>query len=144
MTRRKQSSATAGKEPRPSQKGTPKRKVRWIYIALPVLALIVIGVGGVWLLTGSSNTDSVGSGGTEATGPREIQLASVSQLSDKVKEAPPVVQEAYRFAIANPDALSKFPCFCNCGNMGHESNLDCFVSEINADGSVVFDYHALG
>lgn len=135
MTRKKQSGATAGKELRPRQKETPKRKGRWIYIVLPLLALILIGVGGVWLLTGPSDTDSAGP---------EIRLASVSQLSDKVRKAPPVVQEAYRFAIANPDTLSKFPCFCNCGNMGHESNLDCFASEFNADGSVVLDYHALG
>jgi len=144
VTRKKQSGATAGKELGPRQKGTPKRKGRWIYIVIPVLAVILIGVGGAWLLAGPSDTDPVGPSDAESTGPREIRLASVSQLSDKVKEAPPVVQEAYRFAMANPDTLSKFPCYCSCGNVGHKSNLDCFVSEINADGSVVFDYHSLG
>ena len=144
MSKKKKSGATAGNEPRPSQKETPKSKGKWIYIALPVLALIVIVVGAGWLLTGSSDADPVGPSDAESTGPREIRLAPVSQLSDKVKEAPPVVQEAYRFAIANPETLSKFPCYCSCGNVGHTSNLDCFASEINADGSVVFDYHGLG
>ena len=144
MSRKKKSGATAGKEPLPSQKETPKTQARWIYVVLPVLALIVIGVGAGLLLTGSSDADPVGPSDAESTGPREIRLASVSQLSDKIKEAAPVVQEAYRFAIANPDTLSQFPCFCGCGNVGHTSNLDCFASEINADGSVVFDYHGLG
>jgi hypothetical protein len=144
VSRKKKSGATAGKEPHPSQKEAPKSKGRWIYIALPVLALIVIVVGAGWLLTGSSDVDPAALSDAESTGPREIRLASVSQLSDKLKEAPPVVQEAYRFAIANPDVLSKMPCYCSCGNVGHTSNLDCFASEINADGSVVFDYHGLG
>ena len=144
MSRRKRSGASAGKEPRPGQRGTPKRKGSWIYVALPVLALIVIGVASGWLLTSSSDTDSAGAGDPGSAGPKEIRLAPVSQLSDKVREAAPAVQEAYRFAIANPDTLSKFPCFCGCGNVGHESNLDCFASEFNADGSVVLDDHALG
>jgi hypothetical protein len=70
-------------------------------------------------------------------------LAPASQLSEKVRGAPPVVQEAYRFAIANPEILAKLPCYCGCGNMGHMSNLDCFAEEIAEDGSVVFGYHAL-
>jgi hypothetical protein len=75
---------------------------------------------------------------------QEVQLAPASQLSAQVRSAPPVVQEAYRFAIANPDVLSKLPCYCGCGNMGHMSNLDCFVQEVKGDGSIVFESHALG
>ena len=28
--------------------------------------------------------------------------------------------------------------------MGHRSNLDCYVKQVNADGSIVFDEHAYG
>lgn len=73
-----------------------------------------------------------------------VSLAPVSLLSEKVREAPSVVREAYQFAIANPNTLSKFPCYCGCGDMGHQSNLDCFVQQFNADGSVVLDDHAFG
>lgn len=55
-----------------------------------------------------------------------------------------MVQEAYRMAIANPEILEKYPCYCGCGKMGHQSNLDCFVHDVNPDGSIVFDDHALG
>ena len=111
-----------------------KRRKGWLY-ALPILAALVVGVGGAWLLTRQGDASS-----TEP----EIQLAPVSQLPEKVRSAPPVVREAYRYAIANPETLAKFPCYCGCGNMGHMNNLDCFIQDLNADGSIIFDYHALG
>lgn len=113
-----------------------------LYIALAILATLLVGVGAIWFLTRSGEAGSTkpeaASAGTKSP------LAPASQLSAKVLSAPPVVQEAYRFAIANPETLSKFPCYCGCGQMGHMDNLECFVKDFNADGSIVFDYHALG
>lgn len=104
-------------------------------IFVPILVLLTLGlIGGC-----SSTSNEAGS-----SSGNQVQLAPASQLSDQVKQAPPVVQEAYQFAIANPELLQKIPCYCGCGNMGHMSNLDCFVQEFEPDGSVVFDYHALG
>jgi hypothetical protein len=113
-----------------------KGRRNWLPIAGLILAAVIIGVGGGWLLGRQRSTG--------ATAGPEIQLASASSLSDKVRSAPPVVQEAYRFAIANPEVLSKLPCYCGCGGMGHMSNLDCFIQEVKPDGSIAFDYHALG
>jgi len=92
------------------------------------MAALLVGLGGAWLLTRPQGA--------------KIQLAPFSQLPVKVRMAPPVVQEAYRFAIANPKILAKLPCFCGCGAKGHKSNLDCFIQRFNPDGSIVFDYHA--
>ncbi|NIM50956.1 MAG: hypothetical protein GTN78_24470 [Gemmatimonadales bacterium] len=75
---------------------------------------------------------------------QELVLAPPAALPNVVRSAPPVVVEAYRFAIANPEALNTIPCYCGCGGMGHTSNLDCYVKEFRADGSIVFDNHALG
>lgn len=75
---------------------------------------------------------------------RELVLAPPAALPNVVRSAPPVVQEAYRFAIANPEALNTIPCYCGCGGVGHTSNLDCYVREFRADGSVALDNHALG
>jgi hypothetical protein len=104
-------------------------------ILVPVVAAVLIGIGALVLFSQS---------GQAAPTESQIQLAPVSKLDAKVRSAPPVVQEAYRFAIANPEVLSKMPCYCGCGNMGHMDNLDCFVQDVKADGSVVLDYHALG
>ena len=60
-----------------------------------------------------------------------------------VQQAPPTVQEAYRFAVANPEVTSQIPCYCGCGAMGHTSNYTCFVAD-DRDGQITFDNHALG
>lgn len=81
-----------------------------------------------------------GCGGGDA---REIELAPLSQMPDFVRTAPVNVQEAYRFAVANPELVDQMPCYCGCGGVGHTSNLDCYVKAFNPDGSVAeFDNHA--
>ncbi len=80
---------------------------------------------------------------SQASG-RNITLAPMAEMPAEVRQAPTTVQEAYRFAVANPELVSQFPCFCGCGNMGHESNLDCYIQEIQPDGTLLFDSHALG
>lgn len=104
-----------------------------VFVGLAVTAAAAFGTG--WIST---------RGQTPTPETTRVTLAPESLLSDKVKTAPPVVREAYRFAIANPDTLSQFPCYCGCGAMGHGSNLDCFVDQFNEDGSVVLDNHAFG
>ena len=79
-----------------------------------------------------------------ATAKQELNLAPESAIPDFVQDAPPQVKEAYRFAIANPDVLSAFPCYCGCGAMGHQNNLQCYIKEIRADGSIEFENHAFG
>lgn len=86
-------------------------------------------------------------GACESTAPQEqrtLTLAPEDVLPDYIRAAPPDIQEAYRFAIANPEIVSAFPCYCGCGAMGHESNLDCYIKEILPDGTIVFEDHALG
>lgn len=71
-----------------------------------------------------------------------VMLAPDSALPAFLDGAPARVREAYRFAVANPDELAKYPCYCGCVAMGHTSNLSCYVSEIGTDGAVTFDTHA--
>lgn len=71
-------------------------------------------------------------------------LAALDEMPFEVKSAPEVVQQAYRFAAANPEVLTQLPCYCGCGSMGHTSNLSCYVSGESSDGNLQFDSHALG
>jgi hypothetical protein len=73
-----------------------------------------------------------------------LNMAALAGMPADVQAAPASVQEAYRFAAANPEVLTQIPCYCGCGAMGHTSNYACYVSGENDDGSLVFDSHALG
>lgn len=71
-------------------------------------------------------------------------LASLANMPREVQTAPITVQQAYQFAVANPEVLKQIPCYCGCGGMGHTSNYSCYVAEDNADRDLSFDNHALG
>lgn len=72
----------------------------------------------------------------------KIELAPASVLPANVQQADPKVREAYQFAVANQDYLANFPCYCGCGAMDHESNLDCYIDEVRPDGTIAYDNHA--
>jgi uncharacterized lipoprotein YajG len=78
----------------------------------------------------------------EASIDTTVELAPVSSLPSQLRQLPSQVQEAYRFALANPDALEVIPCYCGCGGVGHENNRMCYIQSETADGRVVFDSHA--
>lgn len=137
MSRKKRKSRSSKKGTRSpstsSGQARQKGSGKWLYVVIPILAAVLIGVGGGWFLAQRGDASSAET---------EITLAPVSQLPEKVRRAPPVVQEGYRFAIANPEVLAKLPCYCGCGSMGHTSDLDCFIQEFKPDGTIVFGYHA--
>ncbi len=74
----------------------------------------------------------------------DLHMMSMDQMPAQVQSAPMTVQTAYQFNAANPDVMKNIPCYCGCGEMGHTSNYDCYVSSVNDKGKVVFDDHALG
>jgi hypothetical protein len=95
-------------------------------------------VGG--LLTGCGSTAASTTTATE----HELKMAPMSQMPDDVKSAPLVTQQAYQFAVANPDVMQHIPCYCGCGSMGHTSNYSCYVESVDAAGNIKYDGHALG
>lgn len=94
------------------------------------LAFIVV-ITGLAACSGGNNKQSA-----------KLELAPVSLLPPEIQQADPQVREAYQFAIANQDYLKNFPCYCGCGAMGHENNLNCYIDEVQPDGTIVFDSHA--
>jgi hypothetical protein len=79
-----------------------------------------------------------------ATGKQDIQMAAMDGMPDEVKAAPPKVQQAYQFAVANPDVMKHIPCYCGCGAMGHTSNYSCYVASAEPGQKIKYDTHALG
>lgn len=74
----------------------------------------------------------------------DLHMMSMDQMPAEVQSAPVTVQIAYQFNAANPDVMKNIPCYCGCGNIGHTSNYDCYVSNVDDKGKVTFDNHALG
>ncbi len=101
------------------------------------LALLLLVFGLALLVAGCSS-----SSGDQPSSKVELKLAPVSTLPQDIQQGDPKVVEAYQFAIANPDYLAQFPCYCGCGGMGHKSNRDCYIREVKPDGSIVFETHA--
>jgi hypothetical protein len=77
-----------------------------------------------------------------ANGDLQETTASSGKLPDFLSGKPDVVTAAYRTAAENTDLLDYIPCYCGCGtSAGHRSNKNCFIAEVKADGSVVWDDH---
>jgi hypothetical protein len=101
----------------------------------PLFALVLL-VSLSPILTGCSSA--------AASSNDSIKMAPMAGMSAEIQQAPTNVSVAYRFAVANPDALKNVPCYCGCGAAGHTSNYSCYVKETKSSGEVVFDQHALG
>lgn len=73
-----------------------------------------------------------------------LEMLALDKMPPEVQSAPVSVQAAYQFATANPGLMEQIPCYCGCGNIGHTSNYDCYVSSVDDKGAITFDNHALG
>ena len=78
------------------------------------------------------------------SGDVRLNMASMDGMPAEIQSAPVTVQEAYQFSVANPDVMKNIPCYCGCGNIGHTSNYACYVSQVDENGQITFDNHALG
>src|SRR5688500_6952767 len=115
---------------------TRLRLTRRHAIGLPLLVsgLALVGCGGA----------RKNEGGSGDSGNGLLAWPAEDRWPAQFHQAAPQVQEAYRYAVANPDLIRCMPCFCGCGGQGHRSNLDCYVREYRADGSVLLDPMSFG
>lgn len=95
----------------------------------------------ILLLAGTAATGCTTS--VEEKASHRFEMSPLTKMPPVVQEAPVAVQEAYQFAVANPDVTTQIPCYCGCGGMGHTSNYTCFVAD-DSNGQIAFDDHALG
>ncbi|RIK32541.1 MAG: hypothetical protein DCC56_01655 [Anaerolineae bacterium] len=103
---------------------------------LPRKILFVLMIG-VLTLTGLSACST-------SSSETHLAMMPMDQMPAEVQSAPMTVQTAYQFNAANPDIMKDIPCYCGCGDIGHTSNYDCYVSNVDADGAITYDNHALG
>lgn len=74
----------------------------------------------------------------------QAALGDQVQYPDFVRNAPAAAQEAYHYAVGHQHELTKYPCYCGCGGMGHTSNLSCYITDDTAGtATLIFDKHAV-
>lgn len=114
-----------------------RRRSRWL--AINAVMLVAAGVV-VAVITLSDQGDSTEGTRRRAPGDR-YETVAADQLPSFAKGSPKV-EQAYRYATANPEVLQYIPCYCGCGNMGHRHNGDCYVQDRLEDGRITFTSHA--
>jgi hypothetical protein len=68
--------------------------------------------------------------------------SSVDILPTFLDDQQSVIRDAYLIAAQHPDVLDWIPCNCGCGmSAGHQSSKQCFIHQINDDGTIVWDDH---
>jgi hypothetical protein len=119
---------------RQKQRGLHRRGI----IAAGVLGGAVILVVGKAVWTGQAPQE--GKVTVTASGDR-LHRVPAGQLPAFAAFESPLVQNAYRYAAAQPDALRYIPCFCGCEGVGHRHNGHCYVQARHSDGTVTFTSH---
>ncbi len=115
-----------------SRIGRVNPEFRWPPVNRTQMLLVLLTLGLLFIFVGGC-----GSGRVRL---KELPMAPLAEMPDYVQSAPREVQEAYRFAVANPELLKEIPCYCGCNTLGHTSNLDCYVDSL---GNVIaFENHA--
>lgn len=69
-------------------------------------------------------------------------MAPLEEMPDEVQVLSRDAQDAYRFAVANPEVADAVPCYCGCAGIGHTSSYDCYVAGVTEAGVTQFDPHA--
>lgn len=100
-----------------------------------LLFLLLVMVLTTTALSACSSSDS---------GKVHLYMLPMDKMPEEVQNAPVTVQEAYQFASINPDIMKDIPCYCGCGDIGHASNYECYVSSVDEQDNITFDNHALG
>jgi len=126
------------------------RRARHVIASAAAFLLVAVGAG-VWLATtrgdkspgsarGRTTTDfSTRFAGYKPAPEPNGKLAKVV-WPEFVTRAGPEVKRLYEFQITHGELMRYMPCFCGCGqNAGHRSNRDCYVREVNPDGSIILD-----
>ena len=72
------------------------------------------------------------------------KLAPLSMLPEGLRNTPPEIRDAYRFAVLNRETLCYIPCYCGCVSDGHTSNASCYVKDKSPPDKPEFDLMSIG
>ncbi|MBW6471121.1 MAG: PCYCGC domain-containing protein [Methanosarcinaceae archaeon] len=104
-----------------------KKKQDRSQINKQIMLVVVVGIlsAGIFVSFGNSKTNAA-----------DDELASSLNLPGYAYSSP-ITLKAYEYTTLNPQIIDQVPCYCGCGGLGHESLLNCFMTD---DGE--YDNHA--
>ncbi|MGG1312683.1 PCYCGC motif-containing (lipo)protein [Cohnella laeviribosi] len=103
---------------------------------------IIVVLSIAFIVSACGSKKEQGHQGHTSNGDLQEKTASVEVLPSFLKGQSESIRVVYEAAGKATDILKWIPCYCGCGeSAGHESNMNCFVKEVNQDGSVVWDDH---
>jgi uncharacterized protein with PCYCGC motif len=127
-------------------------------ILVVVIALLVLGAGGLILMRGRGNSSSQDNPASIASTPAATQSVSghshtarvpayqnAAQLNELAPTLPPAqfvgkARTAYQVAKEIPQMLAQLPCYCECDQaFGHKSLQSCFVDDHASQCAVCVD-----
>lgn len=113
----------------------------------------IVAFGAAFLLNACSGRPKGSTGTTTAAAARDLsaQFAGYTATDepdadptkvvwpDFVTNAPDDVRRLYEFQLTSGALMRYIPCFCGCNSGDHFNNRDCYIKQVNPDGSAVFD-----
>lgn len=118
------------------------QKRRWEqsrgFLATGVLVgTVIVGMG---IVVWTERTPPQERVGVTASGDR-LQTVSAGFLPAFAASESSLAQNAYRYAVAQPEVLRYIPCYCGCKGVGHRHNGDCYIQARHSDGTITFTSH---
>jgi hypothetical protein len=135
MPRRTTQEAGTGRLPTRQRVGV-RRNTLWLAGGLVALSLILLASA-----CGAPQAEAPATTGETAPSTATVERESL-QLPNWVLNGSEKVQAAYMAATLHAAELAYIPCYCSCGQFGHEAVVDCFISGADASGAFVYDNHA--
>lgn len=113
------------------------RNIRWfIGISVTLAVMLIVSACGTPQAETQPAVSPNATSAPPTTPPQSINLPGwVINGSEKV-------QAAYTVATVHAAELAYIPCYCSCGQFGHESVVDCFISGTDSTGAPIYDDHA--
>ena len=85
-----------------------------------ILLIVTVGLLSAGIL--------VGFGGSNDISDEDAAVASSLNLPGYAYSSP-ITLKAYEYTALNPQIIDQFGCYCGCGGIGHESLMNCFITD---------------
>ena len=84
-----------------------------------IMLIAVVGILSAGILFGFGGSNDVAEDDADTS---SLNLPGYAYSS-------PITLKAYEYTALNPQIIDQFGCYCGCGGIGHESLMNCFITD---------------